>query len=49
VPADILPDLPFKPTAHLNYQETVLPMKDGLTKYRDFPKGAGGSGETMTE
>ena len=49
VPAALIPDLSFKPTAHLNYQETVLRMKDGLQKYRDFPKEAGGSGETMPE
>ncbi|HJS61620.1 MAG TPA: GFA family protein, partial [Pseudolabrys sp.] len=29
--------------------ETVLPMKDGLPKLRDFPAAAGGSGETMPE
>ena len=39
----------FKPTVHLNYEETVLPMKDGLPKLRDFPKEIGGSGETMPE
>ena len=30
---------------HVNYAETVLPMRDGLTKLRDFPKEFGGSGE----
>ena len=39
----------FKPTVHLNYDESVLPMKDGLPKLRDFPKEIGGSGETMAE
>jgi hypothetical protein len=37
VPAGVLPTLAFKPTVHLNYEETVLPMKDGLPKLRDFP------------
>ena len=41
--------LTFKPTVHLNYAETVLPMKDGLLKLRDFPAEAGGSGETLPE
>jgi len=27
----------------------VLPMRDGLTKLRDFPKEFGGSGETVPE
>ena len=41
--------LRFEPTVHLNYEETVLPMKDGLLKLKDFPAHAGGSGETMPE
>jgi hypothetical protein len=44
-----LSDLTFKPTAHLNYQETVLPIKDGLPKLKDFPTAIGGSGETLPE
>jgi hypothetical protein len=34
---------------HVNYAETVLPMKDGLPKLKDFPKEFGGSGESMAE
>jgi len=49
VPAGVLPTLAFKPAVHLNYEETVLPMKDGLPKLRDFPAEVGGSGETMPE
>jgi hypothetical protein len=44
-----IPSLTFKPTVHLNYAETVLPMKDGLPKLKDFRAAAGGSGETMPE
>ena len=44
-----LPSLAFKPVFHVNYAETVLPMKDGLPKFRDFPKEVGGSGETIAE
>jgi len=44
-----LPNFPFKPAVHLNYQETVLPLRDGLPKLRDFPSAIGGSGETMPE
>ena len=47
--ASNLPGLAFKPAIHVNYVETVLPMKDGLPKFRDFPKEAGGSGETVSE
>ena len=44
-----LPDLVFTPGVHVNYSETVLPMKDGLPKLRDFPKEFGGSGEAIPE
>jgi hypothetical protein len=47
--AGIIPTLPFKAGVHLNYEETVLPMKDGLPKLRDFPVEIGGSGEAMPE
>jgi len=49
IPAGVLPMLAFKPTVHLNYEETVLPMKDSLPKLRDFPAAIGGSGQTMAE
>jgi hypothetical protein len=42
-------DFPFKPGVHVNYEATVLRMKDGLPKRRDFPKELGGSGEPIVE
>jgi len=47
--AAIIPDLPFKPAVHVNYQDTVLHIKDGLPKFKDFPKEAGGSGDMLPE
>ena len=47
--AAAIPSVAFKPSAHLNYAETVLPIKDGLPKLRDFPIEAGGTGEAMPE
>jgi hypothetical protein len=47
--AATLPGLAFAPGVHVNYAETVLPMKDGLPKLKDFPKEFGGSGEMMAE
>ena len=47
--AATLPTLKFEPGVHINYAETVLPMKDGLPKLKDFPKEFGGSGETVPE
>ena len=49
IPSAMLPGLAFSPTVHLNYASTVLPMKDGLPKLRDFPAAIGGSGEAMAE
>jgi hypothetical protein len=42
--AAMLPTLEFKPGVHVNYAETVLPMRDGLPKLKDVPKELGGSG-----
>ena len=47
--AAMLPGLNFRPTVHVNYAESVLPIKDGLPKLKDFPKEMGGSGEVLTE
>jgi hypothetical protein len=47
--AATLPDLPFRPAVHVNYAETVLPMRDGLPKLKDFPAEFGGSGEVVAE
>jgi hypothetical protein len=47
--AGVIPTVPFRPQVHVNYQETVLPMRDGLPKQRDFPKEAGGTGELIPE
>jgi len=47
--AAMIPDLEFTPALHVNYAETVLPMRDGLPKMRDFPAELGGSGELVAE
>jgi hypothetical protein len=47
--AATIPELEFKPGVHVNYAETVLPIRDGLPKLRDFPSELGGSGEMVTE
>jgi hypothetical protein len=45
--AATLPTLKFSLAVHVNYPETVLPMRDGVPKLRDFPKECGGSGEVV--
>ena len=49
VHASTIPTLAFKPSVHLNYAETVLPIRDGLPKLKDFPASVGGSGEMVPE
>ena len=47
--AATIPGYDFKPGVHANYQETVLKMKDGLPKQKDFPAEMGGSGQIIAE
>jgi len=47
--AATIPTLPFAPGVHVNYGETVLRIKDGLPKLKDFPAEFGGSGEMVPE
>lgn len=47
--AATIPTLDFQPGVHVNYSETVLRMKDGLPKLKDFPKEFGGSGVAVPE
>jgi len=47
--AATIPSFPFEAGVHANYESTVLPMKDGLPKFKDFPAELGGSGEMLPE
>lgn len=47
--AAVIPEFPFAAGVHVHYQETILPMKDGLPKLRDLPEEMGGSGASMAE
>jgi len=47
--AATIPDFPYQAGVHVNYQETRLPMKDGLPKLKDLPKEMGGSGLSVAE
>jgi hypothetical protein len=49
VPAGTIAGLAFKPTLHVHYGEKVLQVRDGLPKFKDFPKDFGGSGDTLPE
>lgn len=44
-----IPDLKFQPGVHLHYAEAVLPMQDGLPKFKDFPAIFGGTDEMIAE
>jgi hypothetical protein len=47
--AAMLPALKFEPGVHVNYQESVLHLHDGKTKFKDMPGEMGGSGVTLPE
>jgi hypothetical protein len=47
--AAVIPDLRFKAALHVNYENTVLPMRDGLPKQKDVPAEMGGSGVLLPE
>ncbi len=47
--AATIPALNFVPSVHINYAETVLPIRDGLPKLKDFPAEFGGSGAQIPE
>ena len=47
--AAVIPGFSFEPGVHVHYQETVLPIKDGLPKQKDVPKEMGGSGEVLRQ
>ena len=49
IKAAILPSLAFKSGVHINYESTVMRIKDGLPKLKDFPAEMGGSGEVLPE
>ena len=47
--AATIPGYRHQPGVHVNYQETVLRIQDGLPKMKDLPKEMGGSGEKLPE
>jgi len=49
VPAGSIAGLDYAPTLHVYYGAKVLAVRDGLPKFKDFPKEFGGSGDTLPE
>jgi hypothetical protein len=47
--AAMIPGLKFQPGVHVNYEQAVLRIKDGLPKQKDFPKEMGGSGVVLPD
>jgi hypothetical protein len=47
--AALIPKLRFEPGVHVNYEDTVLRIHDGVMKLKDFPKELGGSGMSVQE
>lgn len=49
VPAGMIAGFAFQPAQHVHYGEKVLAVRDGLPKFKDFPKDFGGSGDMLPE
>ena len=47
--AATIPGFAFAPGVHVNYAETVLPIRDGLPKQADLPAEMGGTGTLIAE
>lgn len=47
--AAVIPDFPYHASVHVHYEETKLPIKDGLPKMKDLPAEMGGSGIALAE
>ena len=47
--AAVIPGFEFKPGVHVNYQESVLPIRDGVPKLKDVPTEMNGSGISIAE
>jgi hypothetical protein len=47
--AAVIPDFPFNAAVHVNYQEAVLRIEDGVPKLKDLPAPMGGSGAAIPE
>ena len=47
--AATIPSHVHAPALHVHYGESVLPMRDGLPKFRDLPADMGGSGALEAE
>jgi len=47
--AAVLRDFPFRPGVHVNYEDAVLRIHDGLPKQQDLPAEMDGSGELLAE
>ncbi|MFO0687947.1 MAG: GFA family protein [Myxococcota bacterium] len=49
VPAGGIRGLAFQPTIHVHYGEKVMPVRDGLPKFKDMPSDFGGSGVQLAD
>ena len=49
IPAGSVSGLKYAPTVHVHYGEKVMSVRDGLPKFKDFPKEFGGSGDMLPE
>ena len=49
IPAGTVKGFKYNTALHVHYGEKVMQVRDGLPKFKDFPKEFGGSGEMVAE
>jgi hypothetical protein len=47
--ANLLRGFEHSPAVHVNYESRMVPVRDGLPKFKDLPTDFGGSGITLPE
>lgn len=47
--AAVIPEFPYQAGVHVNYQEAVLKVRDGLPKLKDLPSEMGGTGLELVD
>lgn len=47
--AAVMQKFPFQPDLHVHFQHSVLPIRDGMPKFKDLPQDMGGSGTILAD
>lgn len=47
--AAVIREFSFQPGVHVHCQHSVLPIRDGMPRFKDLPEDMGGSGTTLSD